>query len=409
MTSTRCSDKLFVSLQSAKVYKRYSSVIPSAHILNEVQEVQPGADRTGVSVVDGVNGIPTSTEGDVQRSTLVFGRPSTTNPPATSAAPKVQLRPQRARNASRPISMPLERLPTPAQISERNNRNTAANADPSSSSERDVLSETIQEMPEPERVRQYGSSRVSTYYITPFIDTQTMQRRTWDRKYKHYDVTPRTAMIVANLPSASSGVQPVKATVPVTTAATTSSSSVVSTTSSVSTIFSSSPYAVSVRPTWTSKRENDTDGSVSESSSSSPNLPLTLRPPRTLQPPPGTFYKPPVSINSRARTIPNWTTTVTTLTTTTTATTSPSSSLTPSQVVAPSPAPTSPPQTRLQTQDSTDSAIDPGGSTSATLSPPQSPPPSSPDDLSPSETKPVYQRLRPRRLQELEHREAHFV
>ncbi|KAG7229039.1 hypothetical protein INR49_013158, partial [Caranx melampygus] len=399
---SRHSTSLMDIKESAKAYKRYSSVIPSSHILDEVQEVQPGANRTGVSVEDGVNGIQTSSAADIQRSTLVFGRPSTTNPPATSTAPKVQLRTQRTRNVSRPISMPLERLPTPAQISERNNRNTAANSDPtsssSSSSERDVLTETIQEMPEPERVRQYGSSRVSTYYITPFIDTQTMQRRTWDRKYKHYDVTPRTAMIVANLPSASSGAQPVKATVPVTT------SSVVSTTSSVSTIFSSSPYAVSVKPTWTSKRENNADISVSESSSS-PNLPLTLRPPRTLQPPPGTFYKPPVSINSRARTIPNWTTTVTTVTTTT-------SSLPPissGQVVTPSPAPTSPPQTRLQTQDSNDSAIDPGGSTSTTLSPPQSPPPSSPDDLSPSETKPVYQRLRPRRLQELEHREAHFV
>uniref|UniRef100_A0A3B4U262 Rho GTPase-activating protein 29 n=1 Tax=Seriola dumerili TaxID=41447 RepID=A0A3B4U262_SERDU len=352
---SRHSTSLMDIKESAKAYKRYSSVIPSSHILDEVQEVQPGTDRTGVSVVDGLNGIQTSSGGDVQRSTLVFGRPSTTIPPTTNVAPKVQLRTQRTRNVSRPISMPLERLPNPAQISERNNRNTAANV-AATSSDRDVVAETIQEIPEPERARQCGSSRVSTYYITPFIDTQTMQRRTWDRKYKHYDVTPRTAMIVANLPSASSGVQPIKATV---------------------------------------------------ESSCSPNLPLTLRAPRTLQPPPGTFYKPPVSINSRARTLPNWTTTVTTITTTTT---TPSlAPINPGHVVTPSPALTSPPQTRLQTQDSTDSAIDPEGSTSATLSPPQSPPPSSPDDLSPSETKPVYQRLRPRRLQELEHREAHFV
>lgn len=391
-----------MSLQSAKVYKRYSSVIPSAHILDEVQEVQPGTDRIEVSALDRLNGIPASSGGEVQRSTLVFGRPSTTIPSATTGAPKVQLRTQRARHVSRPISMPLERLPTPAQLSERNNRNTAANVD-TSSAERDPISETIQEIPEPEKARQSGSSRVSTYYITPFIDTQTMQRRTWDRKYKHYDVTPRTAMIVANLPSASSGVQPVKATMPVTVSPAVTTASVVPTTSSVTTMFSNNPYTMPVKPVWTSKRENDTDNSVSESSSST-NLPLTLRAPRTLQPPPGTFYKPPAS---RARTLPNWTTTVTTITTTTT-----SSSLSPNNptgAVTPSPALTSPPQTRLQTQDSTDSAIDPGVSTSATLSPPQSPPPSSPDDLSPSETKPVYQRLRPRRLQELEHREAHFV
>uniref|UniRef100_A0A8D0D2I8 Rho GTPase-activating protein 29 n=1 Tax=Sander lucioperca TaxID=283035 RepID=A0A8D0D2I8_SANLU len=361
---SRHSTSLMDIKEGAKVYKRYSSIIPSSPIMDEVQEVQPGTDGTEVSALDRLNGMQTSSEGEVQRSTLVFGRPSTTIPSTTAVAPKVQLRSQRTRHVSRPISMPLERLPTPAQISERNCCNTAAKVDVSSV-ERDPVSETIQEIPEPEKARQSSSSRVSTYYITPFIDTQSMQRRTWDRKYKHYDVTPRTAMIVANLPSASSGVQPVKAT----------------------TIFSNNPYTVS-----------------------SPNLPLTLRAPRTLQPPPGTFYKPPVSINSRARTLPNWTTTVSTVTTTTPTTTT--SSLTPTnsaQVVTQSPALTSPPQTWLQTQDSTDSAIDPGGSTSGTLSPPQSPPPSSPDDLSPSETKPVYQRLRPRRLQELEHREAHFV
>lgn len=393
-----------MSLQSAKVYKRYSSVIPSSHILDEVQGVQPGTDRTELSALDRLNGIQTSSGEEVQRSTLVFGRPSTTIPSTTTVAPKVQLRTQRTRHVSRPISMPLERLPTPAQISERNNRNTAANVD-TSSAERDPISETIQEIPEPEKARQSGSSRVSTYYITPFIDTQTMQRRTWDRKYKHYDVTPRTAMIVANLPPASSGVQPVKATMPVTVSPAVTSAPVVPTTSSVNTIFSNNPYTVSVKPVWTSKRENDTNDSVSESSSS-PKLPLTLRAPRTLQPGTGTFYKPPVSMNSRARTLPNWTTTVTTVTTTTTSSLAPTN---PTEVVTPSPGLTSPPQTRLQTQDSTDSAIDPGVSTSTTLSPPQSPPPSSPDDLSPSETKPVYQRLRPRRLQELEHREAHFV
>uniref|UniRef100_A0AAQ5YLX3 Rho GTPase-activating protein 29 n=1 Tax=Amphiprion ocellaris TaxID=80972 RepID=A0AAQ5YLX3_AMPOC len=247
-------------------------------------------DRTEVSALDRLNGIPTSS-GEVQRSNLVFGRPSTVT------APKVQLRTQRTRHVSRPISMPLERLPTPAQINKRNNQNTADNVD-AGFVERDTITKTIQEIPEPEKARQSGSSRVSTYYITPFIDTQTMQRRTWDRKYKHYDVTPRTAMIVANLPSTSSGVQPVKATIPVTAGPTVTTASV---------------------------------------NSNSPNFLLTLRAPRTLQPPPGTFYKPPVSIISR------------------------------------------------------------------------SPPPSSPDDLSPSETKPIYQRLRPRKVQELEHREAHFV
>uniref|UniRef100_UPI003AADB4C9 rho GTPase-activating protein 29-like n=1 Tax=Centroberyx gerrardi TaxID=166262 RepID=UPI003AADB4C9 len=402
---SRHSTSLVDIKESAKVYKRHSSVIPSSHILDEVQEVQPGMDRREVSALDRLNGIQTSGAADVQRSTLVFGRPSPNLPstsPSTSMAPKVQLRTQRSKLVSRPISMPLERLPAPAQVSERNSRNTAANVD-ANPAERDATADTIQEVVEPEKPRPTGSSRVSTYYITPFIDTQTMQRRTWDRKYKHYDVTPRTAMIVANLPPASSGVQPAKAVAP-TTVGPVTAPSVLPTTSSVSTIFPNHPYTVSVKPVWTSKRENDTDNSVSEPGSST-SLPITLRAPRTLQPPPGTFYKPPVSIGSRARTLPNWTTTVTT-TTTTTSSLSPTN---PTHVVTTSPAHSSPPQTRLQTQDSIDSSTDPEVSTSAPLSPPQSPPPSSPDDLSPSEAKPVYQRLRPRRLQELEHREAHFV
>ncbi|CAI5640210.1 rho GTPase-activating protein 29 isoform X1 [Oreochromis niloticus] len=431
---SRHSTSLIDIKESTKIYKRYSSVIPSSHIMGEVQEVRPGKHKIEVSTLDRVNGVQASVGGDVQRSTLVFGRPSTLVSSVTTMAPKVQLRHQRTRQASRPVSMPLERLPAPAQIGERNNRNTSDVVD-SGSVKRETIAETIQEMPEPERARQSGSSRVSTYYITPFIDTQ---RRTWDKKYKHYDVTPRTAMIMANLPSASSGVQPVKATMPVSNVATPTTASAVPTTSSVSTVFSSNLYTSSLKSVWTSKRENDTQSSLHESSSS-PNLQLTLRAPRTLHPPSGTFYKPPVSNNGRATTLPNWNTTLTAATTTSlsstptiitttitlspttnitiittspaTTTTTTSSSLPNSPVEAASPSPVlkSPTQAPLQTQDSTDSAIDSGVSTSAPMSPPQSPPPSSPDDLSPSENKPVYQRLRPRRLQELEHREAHFV
>ncbi|KAM9790728.1 rho GTPase-activating protein 29-like isoform X1 [Syngnathus typhle] len=303
--------------ESAKVYKRFSSVIPSSHILDEVQEVQPGTDRTDSS--DGVNGVD-------KRSSHAAPSGST----SSNLASTVQLRAHRSRPACRPISMPLERLPTPVE-----------RIDPVV----EAIAETAGVEPAAARA---GSSRVSTYYITPFIDTRTMQRRTWDRKYKHYDVTPRTAMIMAKLPTASA---------------------------SAGTMFNNNPFALSVKPTWASAAQDDQPSSCS---------PLTLRPPRTLQPPPGTFYKPPVG---RARTVPDWTTTATTPTMVATTATSPSS-----------------PPGRLQTQDSTDSAIDPGA---ASLSPPQSPPPGSPDD--PVETKAVYQRLRPRRLQELEHREAHFV
>ncbi|KAK7944341.1 hypothetical protein WMY93_000069 [Mugilogobius chulae] len=352
---SRHSTSLMDIKESTKVYKRYSSVIPSSHILNEVEEVQPGKDQTDGSNPNKTNGIPTSAASpDPQKSTLVFGRPSansSTVVPSTTMAQKVQLRAQRTRQFSRPISMPLERIPTPAQISERNNRNIA-NANDGPALER--VSEAIQEIPEPEKVRQQtGSSRVSTYYITPFIDTQAMQRRTWDRKYKHYDVTPRTAMIVAN--SANSSQIKTNSPVPTTTASPTAGS--------VTNAFSTSPYAVSLKSVWT-KRELDTENS---DPSSSLKTPLTLRAPRTLQPPPGTFYKPPIS--TRARTIPSWTTTVTTTTTSTVTATTPTQAI--SDKVAISPVETSRPQSRLEAQDSTDSAID----APASLSPPQSPPP----------------------------------
>ncbi|KAK6302179.1 hypothetical protein J4Q44_G00265340, partial [Coregonus suidteri] len=93
-------------------------------------------------------------------------------------APRVQ---QRSRMVSRPISMPLERLPlpNPSQVVERNSQNTndAAMLDPTA--------DTIMELAEPEKEKPRigGGSRVSTYYITPFIDPQAMQHRTWDRKY----------------------------------------------------------------------------------------------------------------------------------------------------------------------------------------------------------------------------------
>ncbi|XP_072296818.1 rho GTPase-activating protein 29-like [Eucyclogobius newberryi] len=392
----RHSASLMDIKETAKVFKRYSSVIPSSHILNEVEEVQPGTDQTDGSDLDKPNGVATpAASSDLQKSTLVFGRPSTHSSnavPSTTMAQKVQLRAQRTRQFSRPISMPLERLPTPAQISERNNRNVANANVGGACVGRESVSETIQEIPEPEKVRQSGSSRVSTYYITPFIDTQAMQRRTWDRKYKHYDVTPRTAMIVAN--SAKPGQLKASSFFPTTTASDTTP-----TTGSVTNVFSTGSYADSLKLVWT-KRNLDAENS---DPSSSPKLPLTLRAPRTLQPPPGTFYKPPVSANSRPRTLPSWTTTITTTTTSTVAATLPTQAL--PGAVATSPAETSRPRSRLEAQCSTDSA----GDVPASLSPPQSPPPGSPDDMSPSENKTVYQRLRPRRVPELEHREAHFV
>lgn len=381
---SRHSTSLMDIKESAKVYKRYSSVIPSSHILDEVQEVQPGRDGTdGTNVSAATGGLNGGVE--VRRSAPPPARASGNSSGSGShTASKVQLRAQRGRHASRPISMPLERLPAPPQVSERTNRLAAA-----ASPELDSVSETRQEAAETDSGRPSSSSRVSTYYITPFMDTQSLHRKTWDKKYRHYDVTPRTAMIMANLPPATSGVLPVKTPAPAHTPPAVSSSS----SSSVSTMFSGN--LCTTRAVWTPRGEGGASGGCVSEPRTSADLPLTLRQPRTLHPPPGTFYKPPTS--GRARTLPSWTTTITTVTTVTTT----------AAAAASSP----PPGRLLLAQDSADSAIDPGASASpSTLSPPQSPPPSSPEDLCPGgEVKPVYQRLRPRRLQELEHREAHFV
>lgn len=303
------------------------------------------------------------------------------------ATSKVQLRAQRGRHASRPISMPLERLPAPPQFSERANRLAAA-----ATPELDPVSEAKQEVAETDSGRPCSSSRVSTYYITPFMDTQTLHRKTWDKKYRHYDITPRTAMIMANLPPATSGVVPVMTSSPTPSPA--HSPIPPTSRSSVSTMFTSNLCTTKAVASPRTEDTSDSGSAVSEPRTPS-DLPLTLRQPRTLHPPPNeTFYKPPAPATSRARTLPSWTTTVTTVTTT-----------------APAAASSPPAGRLLMAQDSADSAIDPGASASpSSLSSLLTPPLSSPEDLCPGgEVKPVYQRLRPRRLQELEQREAHFV
>nr|XP_046178036.1 rho GTPase-activating protein 29-like isoform X3 [Oncorhynchus gorbuscha] len=294
--------------QSAKVDKRHSSVIQSSQTLDDVREVK--TDRTGPDRRELTAGSSSSAAGSsssaagssssssaagsasVQRSTLVFGRPSL-NLSSSATAPKVQLRPQRARILSRPISMPLERLPlpTPSQVLDRNSRNNNA------AITMDPTANTIVESAEPEKPRIGGGSRVSTYYI----DTQqAVQRRPWDRKYKHYDVTPRTAMIMANLPPAGTnpGPKPGKQpTMPTQLPVSGPTSSALPSNSSFSTIFPYSPYTVSLKAGQASTRDREETKDRSAAGGggetrTSTNSPIKFRQPRILQPPPGTFYKP---------------------------------------------------------------------------------------------------------------------
>ncbi|XP_051771024.1 rho GTPase-activating protein 29 isoform X2 [Ctenopharyngodon idella] len=349
---SRHSRSLMDIKESGKVYKRHSSVITSAQLVEEVKEMKTGDDRAQTpgegSDINGVDSAPV----DMHKSTSVISRPS-------ASSRLVQLRPQRSKPVSRPISMPVDRL-----LNEVNSRNAV---------EHEHSPATIQENPEPEKP---STPRLSNYYRNPLIDTQTL-RRTWDKQYRHYDVTPRTAMIVANLPP--SGV----------------------------------PKAseISVVPHSIAARKDGTSQSIV--------APITFRAPRTLKPPPGTFYRPPSG--SQIRSLPTtttgavYTTAITILTTASssnvatvsTAVTTPPTTPTTPVTIAPTAKPTFTTITSTVSGGAEEGLSESDSQSPIMLSPPQSPG-SSAEELSPTDAKPLYQR-RSRRMQELEQREAHFV
>ncbi|XP_037386917.1 rho GTPase-activating protein 29 isoform X4 [Pygocentrus nattereri] len=418
---SRHSRSLLDIKESSKAYKRHSSVIPSSHLLDEVKEVKLGDTKEGkedtsqADGTDGLNGVGSAAE--VQRSTLVFGRPSTTSVTSMSSS-LVQLRPQRSRFASRPVSMPVDRL-----LNERNRQNSA---------ERESFPAVIQEVAEPEK----SDGR----YRSPFVHTHTL-RRTWDKQYRHYDVTPRTAMIVANLP-------PPGVTDKTKTA---TGADPASGPSAVSMASQSSPFMVSNTVTIRPFRASWKDSSSTQSGEG----PIAFRAPRTLQPPPGTFYKPPTALRARLSDGEKSATSSTTASVTTamdlgTVTTSSTpASVTIATVTATSPVTTATVVTVVSmtmgapvatltvsttrataaatpavatvplskpSEASEDSRSESGsaGSDAVSLSAfsPLQSPSSTPEDLSPTDSKPAYQRLRgSRRLipNELERREAHFV
>ncbi|XP_057190507.1 rho GTPase-activating protein 29 isoform X2 [Triplophysa rosa] len=369
---SRHSRSLMDIKESAKVYKRHSSVITS-QLLAEVKEMKTGADRAQTSGVGSdINGVGPV---EAQKTTSVFGRPS-------ASTPVVQMRPPRSKQVSRPISMPVDRL-----LNERNSRNTAEQEHPPAA---------IQETTEPEKP---STPRLSSYYRNPFIDTQ-MLRRTWDKQYRHYNVTPRTAMIVANLPSSD-----------VTDSVKSSAETVSGTLGSVSVTPNSSPYITGAGQSSTA--------------------PISFRAPRTLKPPPGTFYKPGSqfrSFDSVAKTDLTastntagviYTTAITIVTTAVTATvatiatTVATPPTTPTSLITPATTAAKPSVTTLtMSVGSVSGGAEEGLSESESLSPTTHSPPQSPgssaEELSPTEAKPLYQR-RSRRVQEMELREAHFV
>ncbi|KGL93118.1 Rho GTPase-activating protein 29, partial [Charadrius vociferus] len=263
---------------------------------------------------------------------------------------KVPLRVPRTKPATRPVSLPVDRILPPCVLNERNSRNAGA-----VSPEKLGRSPTIEEVSEVKAL-----PAVNTCCRLPCYDTQ-MLRKTWDKQYKQYDITARTAMIVTNVP------QENRALESGTTGALSSSCNIGN--NSANAILPSKPYSVTVRSGRTATEGNGPDA----------NPLAAFRAPRTLQPPPGTFYKPPSNKSKQNEEGPF---------AKACATTSASSVLHQDN-------------TGKLARSSALSSGDPEQNTNEQKT--------SSEDTHPTDLKPTYQRLRPKRIQELEHREAHFV
>ncbi|NXK47808.1 RHG29 protein, partial [Chauna torquata] len=262
---------------------------------------------------------------------------------------KVPLRVPRTKPATRPVSLPVDRILPPCVLNERNSRNAGA-----VSPEKLCKSPTIEEVSEVKAL-----PTINTCCRLSCCDTQ-MLRKTWDKQYKQYDITARTAMIVTNVPQENRALESGTAGA--------LSSSCSTGNNSANAILPGKPYSVSVRSGRTAAEGNGPDA----------NPLAAFRAPRTLQPPPGTFYKPPSNKSKQNE-----------------------------ESSAKACAPTS--ASSVLHEDNTvklarSSALpsgDPVQNTDEqkTIS----------EDTHPTDLKPAYQRLRPKRIQELEHREAHFV
>ncbi|XP_064284262.1 rho GTPase-activating protein 29 isoform X1 [Passer domesticus] len=262
---------------------------------------------------------------------------------------KVPLRAPRTKPVSRPVSMPVDRLLPPCVLNERNSRNAGA-----ISSEKLGRSPTIEEVSEVKAL-----PAVDTCCRLPCYDTQLL-RKTWDKQYKQYDITARTAMIVTNAP------QEIRALESATAAALSSSSSLGN--NSAKAILPNKPYSV-VGSGRTAAEENGPDV----------NPLAAFRAPRTLQPPPGTFYKPPSNKSKE------------------------NGDGSSAKACAPTGAGSVLPQDNTVKQ-ARSSAL-PSGDAEQNTNEQKS----SSEDIHSTDLKPAYHRLRPKRIQELEHREAHFV
>ncbi|NXP53484.1 RHG29 protein, partial [Heliornis fulica] len=260
---------------------------------------------------------------------------------------KVPLRVPRTKPATRPVSLPVDRILPSCILNERNTRNAGA-----VSPEKLGRSPTIEEVSEVKAL-----PAANTCCRVPCYDTQ-MLRKTWDKQYKQYDITTRTAMIMTNVPQESRALESGTAGA--------LSPSCSTGNNSTNAILPSKPHSVSVRSGRTATEGNGPDA----------NPLAAFRAPRTLQPPPGTFYKPSFHKSKPSK----------------------------EASLAKACTPTSGSSLLHQVNTERSSALTSGNPEQNTNEQKNSS-----EDIQPTEPKPTYQRLRPKRIQELEHREAHFV
>ncbi|XP_007559886.1 rho GTPase-activating protein 29-like isoform X1 [Poecilia formosa] len=357
--------------QSSKVFKRHSSIIPSSHLLAEVQEAMPALDGNDFEPGDEVDS--ETLNGMLSSSVPEIAKPSEKGLCRSQyvTVSRVLLRHPRNKLVSRPMSMPAERVLGRGQVDENNTRNSTNWENKKGGG----CSQSIEEVDETES----SKLRAGAHYRSTFIDTQTL-RRTWDKQYK-YDVASRATRLATSSPSEGSALDAsgLSASVPASLNHGTAGST-------ISTIYPNRPYTVAVRPSRTLKRE--------ENVSRNNTIATVFRAPRTLQPPPGTFYKPPSGSKAKGQ----------------------------QNCKLANSAEEDDDDEEEEEEDDDDEEDEEeeelGIEIEVSVDEPleevdqaamSHSPSSSPEEMGQNQTKPVYQRLRPRRLQEVEHREAHFV
>ncbi|XP_068200058.1 rho GTPase-activating protein 29 isoform X2 [Antennarius striatus] len=348
--------------ESSKVYKRYSSIIPSSHLLAEVQETTPSLDGNDFRPADEVDS--QTFNGDLSSSLPEVTKERGLSRSQHITVTRVQLRHPRSKFPSRPASIPTPEISNQGQVDKKNTRNTYCQDGGKGSS---TFDQSIEEVDEMETTK----LRVNTHYRSTFIDTQTL-RRTWDKQYKHE--VSRTVRIVQSCSpteNTAGDESSLSAFVPLTA----SNVSIGDSESAVGDICPSRPYTVAVRPNRILKTE--------ENINKYDCVNTVFRAPRTLQPPPGTFYKPP--LGTKAKALKNCALA--------------------NSAEEEDEEEEEEEELGLEIEVSVDEPVEDDIEQAATTQSPSS----SPEELGPNQTKPVYQRLRSRHLQEVEHREAHFV